>query len=375
MNSRIRYFDSAKGIAILCVILGHSILIVNNKPEAGTIAAFLYHFCFSFHMPLFFILSGYFMHLDRKFNWKKESVELLATYSITSVSIITLNTLIAAITRQDPLLIMKYWTLTALFGAGAPTPHSISTSVGSIGAIWFLLALFWAHLFLHLISSSKLMPLWVILAFIIGYASADYFWLPGSIQAGMTAALFVYIGYIARKIHILALLLAHWYLWAVPGFGWGIFIWRFSGFSMAVNQYGQEPPLAFIGALCGVTCIIGICIFIDNHLIQMSTALSKVGKYTLPILCVHLLEDNTTPWFRVIPLVEGITNGRGVPYVIFIVRLLLDAFLVWSLYHVPKINTVFFPSLMKQQDTSSPVQKLNEDKPRWGNHQLTHQSV
>lgn len=42
-------FDIAKGILILCVVIGHG--------GSDSIADFMYRF----HMPLFFILSGYFM--------------------------------------------------------------------------------------------------------------------------------------------------------------------------------------------------------------------------------------------------------------------------------------------------------------------------
>ena len=58
---RIRFFDIAKGIAILAVILGHSAIEANVFIPHHT-AQLVVAVCFSFHMPLFFILSGYFMH-------------------------------------------------------------------------------------------------------------------------------------------------------------------------------------------------------------------------------------------------------------------------------------------------------------------------
>lgn len=48
-NGRIAYLDAAKGCAILSVILSHLWI-----PE-------LTHLLFSFHMPLFFVLAGYFL--------------------------------------------------------------------------------------------------------------------------------------------------------------------------------------------------------------------------------------------------------------------------------------------------------------------------
>ena len=50
-NCRIKWLDVVKGFAIILVILGHSGISTTNK--------FIYVWIYSFHMPLFFILSGY----------------------------------------------------------------------------------------------------------------------------------------------------------------------------------------------------------------------------------------------------------------------------------------------------------------------------
>lgn len=47
-NNRIAWVDIAKGIGIVLVLIGH---ISQNKN--------LHYFIYSFHMPLFFIISGY----------------------------------------------------------------------------------------------------------------------------------------------------------------------------------------------------------------------------------------------------------------------------------------------------------------------------
>lgn len=73
---RIRFFDIAKGIAILAVVLGHSAIEANDFMPSHT-AQIILSLCFSFHMPLFFILSGYFMHPERRFRWMKEAKQLL----------------------------------------------------------------------------------------------------------------------------------------------------------------------------------------------------------------------------------------------------------------------------------------------------------
>ena len=55
MNSRrIEYFDIARGIGILLVVLGHN--------DFGAFSPFFHRVIYSFHVPLFFFLSGYFLN-------------------------------------------------------------------------------------------------------------------------------------------------------------------------------------------------------------------------------------------------------------------------------------------------------------------------
>ncbi|MBI4760810.1 MAG: acyltransferase family protein [Chloroflexota bacterium] len=54
MLKRIEFIDIARGIGILLVVLGHN--------DFGYISPFAHQVIYSFHMPLFFFLSGYFLN-------------------------------------------------------------------------------------------------------------------------------------------------------------------------------------------------------------------------------------------------------------------------------------------------------------------------
>ena len=56
MKARIAYIDNLKGFAILLVVIGHVVqfLYCPDKFDSNIILRFIY----SFHMPLFFMLSG-----------------------------------------------------------------------------------------------------------------------------------------------------------------------------------------------------------------------------------------------------------------------------------------------------------------------------
>lgn len=75
-KNRINYFDIAKGIGMLCVILGHLSLSAINMVV------------FTFHMPLFFIISGYFMKKqDTRLVIHKKFRQLLIPYFLTCLAI------------------------------------------------------------------------------------------------------------------------------------------------------------------------------------------------------------------------------------------------------------------------------------------------
>lgn len=84
---RIRFFDMAKGIGILCVVLGHA-AIESIFVEPSNTAQWAMATCFSFHMPLFFLIAGYFMHPERDFQWRKEGKQLVLTYAITACLVV-----------------------------------------------------------------------------------------------------------------------------------------------------------------------------------------------------------------------------------------------------------------------------------------------
>lgn len=144
MSKRIEYLDIAKGIGILLVVLGHN--------DFEVISVFIQRLIYSFHMPLFFFLSGYFINTSVPFLdfFKKRFNALLKPFFFTifliyftSVSFekMSFNT---AITR----------TVKSLYGSG----HYLDWV-----QLWFLPHLFVVSLyaFLFIVLVSKLRNRWI----------------------------------------------------------------------------------------------------------------------------------------------------------------------------------------------------------------------
>ena len=85
MPKRIEYIDIARGIGILLVVLAHN--------DFGFISQYGHEVIYSFHMPLFFFLSGYFIKTDISFFdfFKKRFHSLLKPFLFTLFLIYFLN--------------------------------------------------------------------------------------------------------------------------------------------------------------------------------------------------------------------------------------------------------------------------------------------
>jgi len=203
MSKRIEYLDIAKGIGILLVVLGHN--------DFEVISIFVQRLIYSFHMPLFFFLSGYFLNtavpffdfLKKRFNalLKPFFFTIFLIY-FTSVSFekMGFNT---AITR----------TVKSLYGSG----HYLDWV-----QLWFLPHLFvvslYAFLFITLVS--RLRNRWVTwgillatLALAVPFLNAFYpfplsilgkdyelFGLPFSLDLILATGFFFILGHEVRQV-------------------------------------------------------------------------------------------------------------------------------------------------------------------------------
>lgn len=111
------FIDGLKGFAILLVILGH----VLQYNYGGLESSIAYRIIYSFHMPLFFFLSGY---VSKNATVKKCAISLLVPYLFWGVVLCILND----------------WNISCLF----LDPDKV---------LWFLLILFYCHLFHILIKT------------------------------------------------------------------------------------------------------------------------------------------------------------------------------------------------------------------------------
>lgn len=171
MNStnmeRVRYIDVAKGIGILLVIIGHTFP-----------GSYVQRVCYSFHMPLFFFISGLcYNHskYDFKRLWKIRMRQLLVPLLLFSVILYAL---------RYALLRTTYFHLGLLFP----------------DATWFLFVLFLAEMLGYFVIDKT--PL---VAILLGMISVILYHLnlclPNSLSAVPIAIMYYCLGNKARKVN------------------------------------------------------------------------------------------------------------------------------------------------------------------------------
>lgn len=327
-KTRIQYFDIAKGIAMICIILGHfGISRVNSV-------------VFTFHVPIFFIISGYFLKTDGSVTEyaKRKACQLLIPYAVTSVFNIagtTIEEIIRTKTTENAVYNIKTWLVGSLYGSGS-VELTDPFYVKPIGALWFLPAMFFALVLVKYFLQFKWGAAGIAAMAYIGWKTAEIVWLPFSIQPAMTAALFVYVGYLAKKYDVLKKTPPAGVLSGIAGV-WGLCA-VYCGVNYLVSCYFRSGLLDILGALAGSYLVIFLSKLIEKYTKHISGILTYIGKNSLLIMCCHAFELNVISW----KWVEDLLSTWNCQYftviwVKVVFKLLLFAVCVEIIHRVQKL--------------------------------------
>lgn len=282
MGKRENYLDVAKGITLFLVVLGH---LVSFRGTA-------YTWIFSFHMMLFFFVSGY------EFNAKKYGDYRFSAYLDKKVKSLLIPFAAAAAIGLVLSYIIPGWriadmniTYTLLYLAQPATLH--------VGQIWFLLGLFWAEIFFFYLYKKLFSKVSIptvifvlILISVIGFninkvTFMQYARLPWKLDSAVTALVFYTVGFYTKETGILNKLFSRKLLSAVV-----MLLTGFLGFYIAkykngyVNicdcQFGNYFYF-YISAFCGIVFILLLSRFLSK-----SRVLQYYGRNTLWMFILHI---------------------------------------------------------------------------------------
>lgn len=301
-TKRLDYIDIARGISIICIILGHLGNSLINRVV------------FTFHVPIFFLITGFFLngHDKHIVFVRKRARSLLVPYAVTGVVLIVLSSAKALIFAEGSVKeVALRWIYAVIYGAG--DNYTDPFYIPAVGAIWFLLANFWGVILLHRLLKLKAgYRLIIILAvFIASVWTAKYIWLPFSIQAGGCALLFMYFGFCVRQYKesvnsIPKELKAVGIVFAFAV--WISFILDFQAFWLVHCDVGRGV-IDIFGSLCAILCVMFFSKLLAKYTGRFGSCLAYLGRFSIIVLCVHEVELYIFPWNRSMQVL----NNMGLP--------------------------------------------------------------
>ena len=322
---RFQYIDIARGLAIICIVLGH----LGNSTINRVV--------FTFHVPIFYLITGFFVNsIDRDVDFiKKRARSLLVPYAITS-GVVTVFCSLKALFMPDVTVWQQAlrWIYAAIYGAG--DNYTEPFYIPAIGAIWFLLATFWGVIILHRLLKTKSVYRMIIILviFIASVWSAKYIWLPFSLQAGGCALMLMYFGFCIRKYKdavkdIPKEVMAVGIIFAFVV--WGSFIWNFQSFWLVHCDLGRGI-IDIFGSLCAIFCVFFISKLLGKYTGRFGNWIAYLGRFSIIMLCVHEAELYILPWNRA----KEILSNHGfssimVLLVVIVIKLILDIGLTFLL--------------------------------------------
>lgn len=299
------FLDAAKGIGILLVVIGHSIVPLMRQ---SSFPAFLaYDFIYSFHMALFMAMSGYLYELYaeryQKQGFFKFMLAKLRTLMLPYLSFSILAFLVIAVGSRLPILfgILKQSGYTAV--SLSSIPYRILTFNGHIDQhLWFVYSLFFCFLITFLTRGFLLRPAGLLLVFAL-YCLPSFLEMAELIRLTCKFFIFFTLGRHYKTIDRLTskrciplyvcILLASYAVWALWS-GW-----------LKDSLPFIVPLLRLTTAISGSLAVLSIAAFLSVK--RAGAFLCGLGQYSFDIYLMH------QPF--VVSAISTVLTGKiGLPY-------------------------------------------------------------
>lgn len=262
--TRDSFWDMLKGILMILVVVGHIVQLGNNSFSVATV-----NWIYTFHMPLFIFISGYFSNPKSK-NYKKGIIRLAETFIIFQI----LHSLIGGFNSQS-LIIPCF-------------------------ALWYLLSLVYWKILVGVIPESflcanqkLLLLIMLILCFISGLLPVTT---ELSIQRTFAFMPFFVLGYYFRTVDYKKFLCRFKLVFPVCLLGLSVFsayfvdqklLGNLSGvqnfYANGVDFFVKSRIMILIGGLLVSFCVMRVLYIFGN-----SRVLTNIGQSTLHFYVYHV---------------------------------------------------------------------------------------
>lgn len=283
-SRRIGWIDIAKGIAILLVIIGHTV-----KFGGGT-----RNFIFSFHMPLFFILTGYTSNLAADWDTVWRHAKKNFKHLILPVLLVSCISIGFQWVQSGDLSNVMLWKLTRNMGDALYWASGVNVKHHpGAGMVWFLISLFWGKLILDginvLFSSKDNTPIYTMLGLFGMALGIKGKWLPQNFDVTLVVVFFLAIGVLWKKYH--TLLEKHETLLFLGAVVYWITCLKFNLYIELATRSYPYWAISIVEAVAGSYAFCCFCKNLEGNLL-FDLPFQHLGKHTLLILLIHHLD-----WF------------------------------------------------------------------------------
>lgn len=317
MNKRIEWVDMAKAIAIILMIIGHEV--------NGNIRTLI----FSFHMPLFFILSGYTSHRLTTLN---EIVSLIKKLFfriwILAAVMILLAAIEGGIIHSEHLIVILKNTVRGIFWGS----YYEQKGVLNVGVMWFLFAYFWGKIYFSLLrlvfKDDKYSGVIFILFAYGSYLVSSHIWFPQVLDLVPVVGFFMWVGAMLKNIKfnqdethfgIILLVMTFWLFCVQNGLN----------IDMSMRNY-PNFVIVMLESIAGSLVVMYIA---KALLVPAFTRwMQFFGRHTLLLMCIHHLDFFTRD-------TGGWVDSVHSPIYAVLVRLFLDLLIFGMLMLLQKKYT------------------------------------
>lgn len=291
-SKRIEWIDIAKGICILMMIVGHTV-------EFGST---IRNIIFSFHMPLFIVLSGYTYNCDRaKINFLSQTIRDIKQLGVPVIVTSALSVILQFVFWQEKTIyslveIIRNILIALIWSSGVSV-----WGYPSLRSLWFLVSLFWIRVIGRIVFRffSKKNGLYILFALsLAGGLLGNKLPLPQNMDVTFTMLFFFGAGIVWKdncesvekfSIPLFVAAMVFWFTCIDNG----IYI------ELASRTY-RNGFVCFFEALAGVF----VCVKLSECISEIKFAkipLQIIGRETLLLLCIHYLDK----YFKMIWLTEN----------------------------------------------------------------------
>jgi len=276
-DNRINWIDSLRGIGIILVLIGHT-----DTPFLKII--------YGFHMPLFFLLSGYLYSANE--TWKMKFFKGIKRYIIPYFVLCFLNLIIQMLFQF--LSISKGSSLKKYI-FGIIYSRGMVVWMPNCSPLWFLTCIFVATNIFYIVNKlkSKINQCLCVIGYVCialflfsiePYLPFNLGKLPWNISTAFLSVVFLWIGSILRKINIKEITNKMIIIYGILSFAFGllaILLNPIKNVSFDNNKYGNFF-LMFTGA---ILCSVGLgCLVMACKWVRESRLLKYFGKNTVIIM-------------------------------------------------------------------------------------------